>query len=130
MRRLVARLRALGAGERGYSLVEVLVALALVGLTFGAILGGLSALTISTERQGRMVAVEAALSQAKHAVGTVSYDAGASAPTTYRAALPAVPGVTFADPVVTTVTGTVQAVTIQASSGAVTRTVVLYKSDR
>lgn len=113
-------------GQRGDSLVEVVVALTIVGLAFVAILSGLATLSLSAQRHNQGVLLEAALTQAKQHLATQTFST--ASPPSYSMPTPT-PGVTFI-PVVTAVSPSLHEVKIQATNGTDIRIAIVYKGAR
>lgn len=113
-------------GEQADTLVEVVVALTIVGIAFVAILSGLSSLTLSAQRHNQGVLLETAITQAKQHLATQTFSP--STPPTYTMPSPT-PGVTYI-PVVTVITPSLHEVKIQATNGTDTRAAIVYKGAR
>ncbi len=124
-------------------MLEVVIATTLMGIAFAAIFGQLSTLSIATLRSDQEVQVEAALSKAKQTLSLAAFDATGN----YSAQFPILqptgctvgngdclsvvlnPKPAVADPGINDLTK-LQAVTLQANLGPITRTATVYKSNR
>ena len=113
------------AGERGDSVVEVILSITLTGIAFGAIFSALSGVTLAARGHTQNVQLEAALSQAKQSLENATYSAsGYTAPT-----IPSVM-VTYSAPAAVSGAPTLQSITVQVSIGGTTRTTVVQKTVR
>lgn len=114
-------------GEHGESLIEILIAIALLGLLFTAVVGGFANIAVAARLHNQEILLEAALSQAKQSVANATYDpAGnyplpASSPSalTFTKIVSPVPGTT-----------TLQEITIFAQFAGSTRSAKVYKGPR
>lgn len=124
-------------------MLEISIATSLIGIAFAAIFGGLSTVSIATLRNDQEVQVEVALAQAKSTLLQTAFDATGD----YGSAFPILqpsgctiasasclsvslnPRPAVADPGINDLTK-LQAVTLQAKLGSVTRVVTVYKSNR
>ena len=117
--------------ERGDTMLEVVIAVTLVGIAFAAIFGGLSTASLAAKQQSESVQLEAALSQARQMLEVEPFDAtGAYASVTLPTPScgPAVSKVvTQVTPVPTT---QLQRITLQATCGAQTRIAETLKGKR
>lgn len=116
------------AGDAGMGMVELVIAIALTGIIFTAILGGISQMVVSARQQNVDTTAEAVLTQSKQAVENAPYSAAGSYPG--PGAIPA--GVTAATPSAAPVSGAagLQAVTVRITVAGTTRTAIVYKSSR
>jgi ABC-type Fe3+-siderophore transport system permease subunit len=113
------------AGERGDSVVEVVLSITLTGIAFGAIFSALSGVTLAARSHTQNVQLEAALSQAKQSLENATYNAsGYTAPT-----IPDVT-VTYSAPSAVSGAPNLQSVTVQVSVGGSTRSTVVQKTIR
>ena len=127
----VFRLIRLLQGERGDTMLEVLIATTLVGIAFAAIFGGLSTASLAAKQQSESVQLEAVLSQARQILEVEPFDAtGAYASVT----LPAPPCGAAVSKVVSQVTPVpttqLQRITLQATCGSQTRVAETLKGKR
>ncbi len=120
-------------GERGDSLVEVLVATSIAGIALVGILAGLSTVTITAAAHNEGVLLESALSQAKQSLATQPYTSVPLPTCAPVYSLPTVSGVTFQEcvtPITSPTPLPLQQVTITATGSRSTRSTTLFKSDR
>jgi type II secretory pathway pseudopilin PulG len=111
--------------ERGDSMVEVVLSVALTGIAFGAIFSALSGVTLAAQGHNQNVQLESALTQAKQALENAKYNASGYTP-------PAIQGVTVTYSAPASVAGapSLQSITVQVSVGSNTRTTVVQKANR
>lgn len=114
--------------ERGDSLLEVMISVALTAIALGAIFGAISGVSLAAHRENQFSTLEAVLSQARQTVETAPYDGSGAYPT--PSPIPAI--ATIPPYVVTAVSGVsgTQAVTIEVIVGDQSRTTTIYKSCR
>jgi len=124
-------------------MLEVVIAMTLMGIAFAAMFGALSTASIATLRNNQQVQVEVALAQGKATLQSAAFDATGN----YSAQFPILqptgctissadclsvslnPKPAVADPGIADLTK-LQAVTLQAKLGAVVRSATVYKSNR
>ena len=109
-------------------MVELVIAIALTGIIFTAILGGISQMVVSARQQNVDTTIEAVLTRSKQAVENAPYRAAGSYPG--PGVGPA--GVTASAPTAAAVAGAagLQAVTVSVAVAGTTRAAIVYKSSR
>lgn len=126
-------------GDRGDTMLEVVIAVTLVGIAFSAIFGGLSTASLAAKQQNDSVQLEAALSQARQQLEVEPFDGtGAYAGVTLPAPScgpPVSKVVSQVTPAPASTasplpTSQVQRIRLQASCGAQTRVADTLKGNR
>lgn len=121
------------SAEAGFSMIEVLVSATLIGIAFAAIFGAMSTASLTSLRNNQEVQVEAALTTAKQSLNQAAFDPTGAYGSLFPVTINSVTVVLNPSPAVAapgyTLT-TLQAVTIQATLSAISRTTTVYKGNR